>query len=221
MLLGEIENHIRRILAAKFTPEELADARDPSDAERSVNEVADLTFGEYIRLLENPDHWTKLDLPIDRKTLIKELNRVREIRNDVMHFDPDPMPADDLNCLRELVEFLSAVTTNRCNVTTEERRAKKETFLFGRALVIGRGSAAEVPRREQLGILRPTLAAAVCDAKQGSSAIENKNVLFSSFVFQWYNHSMPRIREAAASLIGDSTGGRQNEHARDQENEQN
>lgn len=105
LLLGEIENHIRRILASKFSPAELAEARDPSDADREVTEVADLTFGEYIRLLENPDRWDKLNLPIDRKTLIKQIDKIREIRNDVMHFDPDPMPSDDLGLLRDLVKF--------------------------------------------------------------------------------------------------------------------
>jgi CBS domain-containing protein len=105
LLLGEIENHIRRILASKFSATELAEARDPSDTDRIVNEAADLTFGEYIRLLENPDRWAKLKLPIDRKTLIKQLDRVREIRNDVMHYDPDPMPPGDLSFLRDLVEF--------------------------------------------------------------------------------------------------------------------
>jgi len=105
LLLGEIENHIRRILVKKFSASELAAARDPGDTERVVTEVADLTFGEYIRLLENPEHWKKLNLPIDREIFIKQLDRVREIRNDVMHFDPDPMPPDDLKCLRDLVQF--------------------------------------------------------------------------------------------------------------------
>jgi predicted transcriptional regulator len=105
LLLGEIENHIRRILASKFSSAELAEAKDPSDPDRKVNEVSDLTFGEYIRLLEHPERWTKLNLPIDRKTLIKQIDRVREVRNDVMHFDPDPLPPDDLSFLRDLVEF--------------------------------------------------------------------------------------------------------------------
>lgn len=105
LLLGEIENHIRRILANRYSADELNEAKDPGDSERIVNDASDLTFGEYIRLLENPDRWAKLNLPIDRKTLIKQLDRVREIRNDVMHFDPDPMPPDDLSCLRDLVEF--------------------------------------------------------------------------------------------------------------------
>jgi CBS domain-containing protein len=96
LLLGEIENHIRRILANKFSASELAEARDPSDTDRGVSGVADLTFGEYIRLIENSARWKKLGLPIDRKIFVKHVDRVREIRNDVMHFDPDPMPADEL-----------------------------------------------------------------------------------------------------------------------------
>ena len=105
LLLGEIENHIRHILAGKFSVPELGDAQDPRDTQRAVSQVSDLTFGEYIRLIENPERWKKLDMSIDRKILIKNLDRVREIRNDVMHFDPDPMPTDDLDFLRDLVRF--------------------------------------------------------------------------------------------------------------------
>lgn len=59
LLLGEIENHIRRIIDDKFSAVELAAVRDPADTARPVAGVADLTFGEYIRLLENPDRWVQ------------------------------------------------------------------------------------------------------------------------------------------------------------------
>jgi CBS domain-containing protein len=106
LLLGEIENHIRRILGTKFTFSELAEARDPGDTERVITRVADLTFGEYIRLLENPNRWTQLALPIDRRTFCQELDRVRRIRNDVMHFDPDGVPPEQLAALRDFTRFL-------------------------------------------------------------------------------------------------------------------
>jgi hypothetical protein len=57
LLLGEIENHIRRIVGDKFSKEELASVREPGDSNREVTGVADLMFGEYIRLLELPDRW--------------------------------------------------------------------------------------------------------------------------------------------------------------------
>jgi hypothetical protein len=68
--------------------------------------VSDLTIGEYIRLLENGDRWEKLGLSIDRVTFCRELDLVRNIRNDIMHFDPDPIPAADLERLRDFAGFL-------------------------------------------------------------------------------------------------------------------
>lgn len=106
LLLGEVENHIRNILRQKLSAEELSSVKDPTDTQRNVSGVADLTFGEYIRLLENSDRWNKVGLPIDRSTFCKELCRVRDIRNDVMHFDPDGIPLDDLECLRGVARFL-------------------------------------------------------------------------------------------------------------------
>jgi hypothetical protein len=111
LLLGEIENHVRRILGNHFSPQELESLRDPSDSERKVESAADLTFGEYVRLLENETRWKKLNLPIDRATFCAYLDKVREIRNDVMHFDPDGIPPNDLERLREFSNFLRELQT--------------------------------------------------------------------------------------------------------------
>ena len=109
LLLGEIENHIRRIVANKYPIEVLQGARDPADQSRPINAVSDLTFGEYIRLLENPDNWTLLAIPLDRGRFVEQLARVREIRNDVMHFDPDAEVEDDLKLLRGLTLHASHI----------------------------------------------------------------------------------------------------------------
>jgi hypothetical protein len=106
LLLGEIENHIRRILERKFTPEELARIGSETQAEREISGVADLTFGDYIRLLENDERWKVVGIPIDRVVFCKLLDGVRSIRNDVMHFDPDGIPSTDLDTLRDFVNFL-------------------------------------------------------------------------------------------------------------------
>ena len=97
LLLGEIEHQIRHLIENKFTGAELSTAKDPSDTERAITSVADLTFGECVRLLENENSWKKLGLKIDRVEFVKEAHRIREIRNDVMHFDPDPMGTASLN----------------------------------------------------------------------------------------------------------------------------
>jgi CBS domain-containing protein len=106
LLLGEIENHVRQILGDKFGTNELAGACDPSAPEKQINCVADLTFGEYIRLMEDPDRWGQLNIALDRATFCKQLDRMRKIRNDVMHFDPDGIPLEDLNHLRDFARFL-------------------------------------------------------------------------------------------------------------------
>lgn len=106
LLIGEIENGVRQILHGKFSKTELDSAKLSSDSERIIDGVADLTFGEYIKLIESDAKWKKLGLAIDRSEFVKSLNRIREIRNDVMHFDPDGLDDADYKTLREFAAFL-------------------------------------------------------------------------------------------------------------------
>jgi len=104
--LGEIEGHVRQILADKLSPAELKRAHDPDDQGHQVESVSDLMYGDYLRLVQNPECWAKLALPIDQKVFSGKLDDVRIIRNDVMHFDPDGIPDEDLVTLREFARFL-------------------------------------------------------------------------------------------------------------------
>jgi hypothetical protein len=106
LLLGEIEQHVRKLIEGKFALSDLQDAKDPADVQRLVERVADLTLGEYIRLLENSNRWTMLKVNIDRAIFIAELKEVKRIRNDVMHFDPDPLGESELSTLRSFVRLL-------------------------------------------------------------------------------------------------------------------
>jgi len=106
LLIRECEHFIRRCIHGKFKVEELEEAKDTNNKNRIVSGVADLTLGEYIRLLDNKDRWKKLKLSIDRKEFIVSLNRVREIRNDVMHFNPEGLDPAAMKALREFVRFL-------------------------------------------------------------------------------------------------------------------
>lgn len=106
LLLSEIENHVRLVIDGKFTAAELASSQDTADPERKIESVADLTLGEYIRLLENPANWAKTGLTVDRKVFVRELDNVRRIRNDVMHFDPDGITIDDHKLLRHFLQFM-------------------------------------------------------------------------------------------------------------------
>lgn len=109
LLIGEIENYVRLIIKGKFSAEQLASFKDPADSSRTVQRVEDLTFGEYCRLLENESRWQSLDLDIDRKEFIKSLHKVRDIRNDIMHFEPDGVSEEALMVLRQVVKFFQAI----------------------------------------------------------------------------------------------------------------
>jgi len=106
LVLSEIENHVRRLIDGKFSLEELKAARDPNDANRKIDNVANLTFGEYIRLLDKPANWGRLGYDLSRAECTKQLREVGRIRNDVMHFHPDGISPEDMELLRDTRKFL-------------------------------------------------------------------------------------------------------------------
>jgi hypothetical protein len=59
-----------------------------------------------VRLLGVEGNWKKLNIQIDRAEFVKKLDRVRKIRNDVMHFDPEGLSSDDKRFLSEFAKFL-------------------------------------------------------------------------------------------------------------------
>jgi hypothetical protein len=71
--------------------------------------VTDLNFGGYVRILQDPATWAKVATNLDRGTFVAYLERVREIRNDTMHFDPDGVDKDDLKELRDFAGLLKQV----------------------------------------------------------------------------------------------------------------
>lgn len=103
LLVGEIESGIRRMLHGKFKLAELQDCKNPIDQSRKVSSPSDLTFGEYIRLLENPEKWKRLEIEVDRAEFVNQLSKVGKIRNDVMHFNADGLAPEDLRFLSEFV----------------------------------------------------------------------------------------------------------------------
>ena len=63
-----------------------------------------------MRIFQHPQIWPKLDLRIDCGTLTELLEEVRVIRNDVMHFDPDPRTAEELGTLKRAVRFMQELS---------------------------------------------------------------------------------------------------------------
>jgi CBS domain-containing protein len=105
LLIDEIENRIRELIrSAGFSEQELLEARDFRDTRRSVRAASDLTFGEYVLLLEQPESWSKLRSFVPRKQFIQGLKRIKDIRDRVAHFRSHG--EGDLNELREFAGYL-------------------------------------------------------------------------------------------------------------------
>jgi predicted transcriptional regulator len=113
LLLSEIENLVRNMIGEKFLLSDLVTAQDPGGPQRQIDGVDDLTFGEYIRLLQNPERWSQLGISIDRILFCKDLDAVREIRNDVTHFDPDGITEADKEKLRDFKSLLERIDSIR------------------------------------------------------------------------------------------------------------
>ncbi|MBL7066502.1 MAG: CBS domain-containing protein [Candidatus Marinimicrobia bacterium] len=109
LLLEQIENHIRQILDGKFLIEELKNLCPSDITDREVEHIDDLNFGDYIRLIEKPDNWERLKLTIDRTHFIKQLDKVRKIRNDIMHFDPEGITQIQREDLIKMSKFLTEI----------------------------------------------------------------------------------------------------------------
>jgi predicted transcriptional regulator len=117
LLVSEIENHVRQILI-KLGKEDLQKGKDERDTERNIETVADLTFGEYLRLFQNPETWGKLSIALDRGTFCEYLEKIREIRNNIMHFDPDGLEMESIEILRNFVRLLQ--TFRNLNFSSKE-----------------------------------------------------------------------------------------------------
>ena len=103
LLIGEIEHHLRNLVRGRFTVEELTEA---AMGEAGITGPNDLTLGGFHQLLGRQEWWERLGLNVDRTVFIRHLDRVRIIRNDVMHFSPDGIEPEDVEQLDRLVRFL-------------------------------------------------------------------------------------------------------------------
>lgn len=105
LLIGELDQVLRQLISRTYTLEEVTSLCDP-DGVRPVGTFDDLEMGDYQRVLENPERWQKLGWPLDRSIFIKRLDELRMVRNNVMHFNPEPVPPDTVDKLRAILKLL-------------------------------------------------------------------------------------------------------------------
>lgn len=110
LLLEEIEGQIRRLMDNVFLLEDIKQiCNEPN---RDVNCIDDLTFGEYIRLLQNDGKWDRLGINLDKNIFLKALDKVREVRNDIMHFEPDGISKEQQITLLSVARLLKTLECN-------------------------------------------------------------------------------------------------------------
>ena len=100
-LIGELDRSLRRVIARNLCLEQVI-----ALCRRPVRSFDELSMGDYQRVLEDPGTWAGLGWPLDRSTFIERFAEIRHIRNDVMHFKPDPPPAGTIERLRQLNSLL-------------------------------------------------------------------------------------------------------------------
>lgn len=105
MLVGEIDVLLRQAIADAIPFEDAIKMCDPNKTDK-IRGFDDLSMGDYKRILESRDNWLRLDWPMDRGVFIGRLEEIRNYRNDIMHFSPDPLPPKAIGKLRSFIMFL-------------------------------------------------------------------------------------------------------------------
>ncbi|MFL1430349.1 MULTISPECIES: CBS domain-containing protein [unclassified Nocardiopsis] len=104
-LIGELDQRLRRVLSGAFDIGYATNLCSP-DGGRSISSFDDLSMGDYQRILQNTQAWEALGWPLDRKVFVRRIDELREIRNDLMHFNPDPVPEDAVHKIRHMIALL-------------------------------------------------------------------------------------------------------------------
>jgi CBS domain-containing protein len=106
LLIGELDRRLRRLVARlRF---DLVCGVCDADGARGLRSVDELTMGDYERVLQNQAIWESLGWPLDRVIFTRRLAELREVRNDVMHFNPDTNRIDVVPKLRNILALLRA-----------------------------------------------------------------------------------------------------------------
>jgi CBS domain-containing protein len=107
ILIGQLDQVLRRLIRRIVTLDEVQVLCDP-EHRRDLDSYDKLELGDYQRVLENPEYWKRLKSPFDRVAFIQRLNELRLIRNNIMHFNPEPLDPQTTPKLRNMLRVLRA-----------------------------------------------------------------------------------------------------------------
>lgn len=105
VLLSELEGHLRNLLRDKLLVEDLKKLC-PREEGHEITTIDAMTFGDYVTVFGNEKIWKKLNIAADRKTFIDQLEVIRLLRNDVMHFRPSCLDEGKKDLLKRFVCYM-------------------------------------------------------------------------------------------------------------------
>lgn len=109
LLMSEIENNIRKLLNIAHLTQEKLEAAKVTEDKRMIETVDNLSFSEYITLISK--YWEELTITwLDKSIFIEKLEKIRELRNHIMHFNPDGLKNEDIQILDKFSNFLKNIS---------------------------------------------------------------------------------------------------------------
>lgn len=106
VLLDEIERRLSNRIMRRCSVGELKDAGVAIKSHGA-------TFGNYVTALGKKDLWDKLEWSgLGQAEFQARMDHVRQIRNQLMHFSPDPITTDEVDLLEKTARVLRLVTSD-------------------------------------------------------------------------------------------------------------
>ena len=112
-LIEEIEWRIRILLIEKIAPDAAAVrkwANPGAKYKETAEDVWDLSFGELMNQIGAKDMWARLDLQLEQQSFHERIKKVNTLRNEVFHFRPKAISAEDREYLRQTCRLMESIT---------------------------------------------------------------------------------------------------------------
>jgi len=107
MQIGIIEESLRKIIKTRITDNEITLKSPRKDEKEISKKITDLTFFEYLKIIGNKENWGKLELnELDRSSFLSHLDKIRDIRNKIAHYSPNPITESEKYSLKVTSELL-------------------------------------------------------------------------------------------------------------------
>jgi predicted transcriptional regulator len=106
--IGEIESRVKRRVEERLGRENILSFLSNIELAPSQADAEMLTLGNLVVLVQNSDNWDSLGLPFDRQEFCAELDKVRELRNRLMHFR-DPLNGSEKTKLKRFCDVVRKI----------------------------------------------------------------------------------------------------------------